>query len=130
MKVLVATALTQGTKPHDVMECVDGEFVALVAACPAGRRNPYGACRCAIAFRGLASNGDTTTAVVRELPQLGLDDYVDCLDATHRFEQARGCTCEFDALAEAWNLLAIAGSYPVGTVVERHIDRVQPRGLR
>lgn len=130
MKVLVATALTQGAKAHDAMDCVEGEFVYLLPACPASRRRPFGPCRCGLTFRGMASDGLTTTAVVRDLPQLGLDAYIDCLDATHRFQRAAGCTCEFDALAEAWNMLAIAGSYPVGTVVERLIDRVQPRGVR
>lgn len=127
MKVLVATALTQGTRPSDVMRCVDGEFVALIAACPASRRNPYGRCDCGITFRGLSSGEVTTTAVVREVPGMGLDIYVDCLDASHRLARAEGCTCEADALAEAWNLLAIAGTYPVGTVVERCVDRVSMR---
>jgi len=69
----------------------------------------------------------TTTAIVRGVPELDLGTYVDCLDATHRFNSAYGCTCEFDAVGEAWNLMAIAGLFAEGTVVERLVDRVVVR---
>ena len=127
MKVLVATSLTQGTRAGDVMGCIDGELVYMIEACPYGRRQPYGACDCGITFRGMTSDEVATTAVVREMPGLSLDAYVDCLDATHRFKRERGCTCTFDALDDAWALLAIAGSLAIGTVVERRVDRVTVR---
>lgn len=127
MKVLVATSLTQGTRAGDVMSCVDGELVFMVGACPYGRRRPYGACNCGITFRGMTSDGVATTAVVRAMPGLSIDAYIDCLDATHRFRREWGCTCELDAFGDAWTLLARAGSLPVGTVVERYVDRLEVR---
>ncbi|MDQ2660547.1 MAG: hypothetical protein M3Y52_01590 [Actinomycetota bacterium] len=127
MKVLVATNLTQGTKASDVMHCIDGELVFMVEACPYSRRQPYGACDCGITFRGMTSDGVATTAVVREMPGLSIEAYVDCLEATHRFKRERGCTCALDAFGDAWTLLALAGSLVPGTVVERYVDRIEVR---
>lgn len=127
MKVLVATSVSQGTRSTDVMRCVDGELVYMIEACPASRRRPYGPCECGITFRGMTSDEISTTAIVRAVPGLDLATYVDCLDATHRFKSSVGCTCEFDAVAQAWNLTAIAGMFAAGTVVERQVDRVVVR---
>ncbi|MGR0221324.1 DUF7715 family protein [Agromyces sp. ZXT2-6] len=86
-----------------------------------------GSCDCGITFRGMTSDEVTTTAVVRAIPGLDLAAYVDCLDATHRFRRSQGCTCDFDAVGRAWNLLAIAGLFAEGTVVERIVDRLVAR---
>jgi hypothetical protein len=109
------------------MRCVDGELVYMVEACPYSARHPYGACDCGITFRGMTSDEVTTTAIVRAVPGLDLETYVDGLDATHRFKRRQGCTCEFDAFGQAWNLLAIAGVLAEGTIVERLVDRVVVR---
>jgi hypothetical protein len=127
MKVLVATSVAQGARSTDVMRCVDGELVYMSAACAVSRRRPYGPCDCGVTFRGMTSDEVTTTAVVRAVPGLDMGGYVDCLDAMHRFNRAFGCTCDFDAVGEAWNLAAIAGLFAEGTVVERLVDRVQVR---
>ncbi|MEV1131833.1 hypothetical protein [Agromyces sp. NPDC049794] len=124
MKVLVATSVAQGTRSTDVMRCVEGEFVYMIEACPYSARRPYGSCDCGITFRGMTSDEVTTTAIVRAVPGLDLETYVDCLDATHRFKHKLGCTCDFDAVAQAWNLTAIAGMFAEGTIVERLVDRV------
>ena len=70
MKVIVATSATQGARPSDSTECVEGELVWLRDVCPASRRNPYGRCECARSFSGMSSNGYTTTALVRDFPGL------------------------------------------------------------
>ena len=127
MKVLVATSEGQGTMATDVMRCIDGELVYAIDACPTSRRRPYGRCNCGITFRGMTSGAVTTTAMVRSVPGLDLEAYIECLDATHEFNGAFGCTCEHDAVTEAWNLSAIAGLFPEGTVVERLVDRVLVR---
>ena len=127
MKLLVATGVTQGTRSTDVMRCIDGELVYMIEACPYSARHPYGSCDCGITFRGMTSDEATTTAIVRAVPRLDLETYVDCLDATHRFKRNQGCTCDFDAFAQAWNLLAIAGMFAEGTIVERLVDRVVVR---
>lgn len=127
MKVLVATSVAQGTRSTDVMRCLEGEFVYMIEACPYSVRRPYGSCDCGITFRGMTSDEVTTTAVVRTVPGLDLATYIDCLDATHRFKRKLGCTCDFDAVDQAWSLTAIAGMFAEGTVVERLVDRVVAR---
>jgi hypothetical protein len=129
MKVLVATDQTQGTRPSDVMDGIDGELVFMVDACPYSRRFPYGSCDCGITFRGMVSDGVTSTAVVRELEQLTLDEYVACMDATHEGNRRAGCTCDFDAEDQARRLLQIAAPLRVGAVVERRVDRVRVRAF-
>jgi hypothetical protein len=84
-------------------------------------------CKSGITFRGMTSDEVTTTAIVRAVPGLDLATYVDCLDATHRFKRKYGCTCEVDAVDQAWKLVALAGLYPEGTVLERVVDRLVVR---
>ena len=127
MKVLVATSVGQGTRATDVMRCIDGELVYALETCPTSRRHPYGRCNCGMTFRGMTSGAVTTTAIVRAVPGLDLEAYIECLDATHAFDRSWGCTCEHDAVTEAHSLMAIAGMYPEGTVVERLVDRVVVR---
>jgi hypothetical protein len=130
MKVLVATDETQGKRPTDVMEGIDGELVFMVDVCPFSRRFPYGPCDCGITFRGMVSDGVTSTAIVRDLVQLTLDQYIECLRATHDEKQRAGCTCPFDAQVQAHKLLAIAAPLRAGAVLERCVDRVRVRGFR
>lgn len=111
------------------MEGIDGELVFMVDACPLSRRYPYGPCDCGITFRGMVSDGVTSTALVRDLEQLTLDEYVACLDATHESNRLAGCTCDFDAQDQARTLLKIAAPLRVGAVVERRVDRVRVRGF-
>lgn len=127
MRVLVATGLTQGARTTDVMECVEGEFVFMIDACDASRRRPFEGCPCGITFTGMTSDGGSTTALVREVPGLTMEQYVDCLEATHLLKRSLGCTCSLDAVGEAWNLVALAGLHPAGTVVERLVDGIRAR---
>ena len=127
MKVLMATDQTQGTRPSDVMEGIEGELVFMVDPCPYSRQFPYGPCDCGITFRGMVSDGVTSTAIVREMENLTLDEYVACLNTTHADKLLAGCTCDFDANDHARRLLAIAAPLRVGAVIERRVDHVRVR---
>src|SRR6478609_5270708 len=64
MKILVATALTQGTSPDDYHYGTEGELVLLQEPCDRDKNDPAGPCGCGRAFAGAASHRATTTAMV------------------------------------------------------------------
>ncbi|PPL19580.1 DUF7715 family protein [Microterricola pindariensis] len=127
MKVLVATSKKQGSRPSDLMEGVEGELVFLVEPCPDGRRFPYGPCDCAITFRGCFSDGVTSTAMVRDLDDVGFGDLVLALAVAHYGQALNGCSCDFDPVEQAGRLVAIAAPLREGLVVERCVDHVRVR---
>lgn len=98
MKVLVATARSQGRRPSDRMECVEGELVYLLEACPE----------------------------VVEL-ELTHEQFVGCLVANHDLLRRVECTCEFDAERIARQVLGVAKPLRPGTTVERFVEHVRVR---
>lgn len=124
MKVLVATARTQGKRSSDVMNCVEGELVTLVDACPDSRARPFGACACGITFLGTVTDESTTTAEVRDL-KLTRRDLVGFIAAS--YEEKQQCTCCIDPRRMADELIALASAIPEGAVVERLLDDVTVR---
>ena len=127
MKVLVATAETQGERPTDFDNCVDGELVWMIDACPASRSNPYGECCCGRSFCGMSSDEYTTTAAVHDIAGLTIADYTAALSAC--FDAKGWCSCctarPLDFLVE--ELLTLAASWPDGAVVERRVDWLEVR---
>ena len=79
MRVLVATRATQGARSSDSDDCIDGELVWMIDACPMSWRDPDGECGCGRSFSGMSSLGSTTTAMVRELPGFSVADYESAL---------------------------------------------------
>ena len=67
MKLVVASALTQGDLPNDYDFCVPGELVMTHEPCATDRADPDGRCGCGRGFAGLSSLRATTTAEVQEL---------------------------------------------------------------
>lgn len=124
MKVLVATTRTQGDRSWDVMDCVEGELVTMVAACPDSQAQPFGPCSCGITFLGTVTDEPTTTAEVRDL-KLTRRDLVGFIAAS--YEEKQQCTCCIDPLRMADELIAAAAAFPAGAVVERLLDRIQVR---
>jgi hypothetical protein len=122
MKVLTATAVTQGRRGNDFDYCVEGELVHIDKVCAADRGNPDGRCGCGRAFAGLNSHYATTTAMIREV-QFGRDDYVDALRSSLD-EQGWDSA---NAAAEADGLLRLASAFPLGAVVERRLSKVALR---
>jgi hypothetical protein len=119
MKVLVATAETQGLRPNDFNFCVEGELVTVGLVCATDRRDPDGGCGCGRAFAGLNSHRATTTAKVNEI-ELSEDDYVEALRSS--LTQQGWPTSDVQELA--WWLAQLVSEWPVGTIVERRIDDI------
>jgi hypothetical protein len=119
MKVLVATAQTQGLRPNDFNFCVEGELVTVGLVCATDRRDPDGGCGCGRAFAGLNSHRATTTAKVNEI-ELSEDDYVEALRSS--LTQQGWPTSDVQELA--WWLAQLVSEWPVGTIVERRIDDI------
>jgi len=128
VKVLVATARSQGRRASDRMECVEGELVYLLEPCPESRRFPYSGCPCGISFIGMSSDLATTTAEVLEL-ELTREEFVGCLVANHELRRSVECTCDFDAELIADQVLGAAEPLRPGTIVERLVDHVRVRRL-
>jgi hypothetical protein len=124
MKVLVATADTQGERRNDYHWCIEGEPVFLFEPCAADLRDPDGGCGCGRGFAGLTSHRATTTARVAEVA-LTQEEYAEAIRSSLA-EQGWGadpCDAEADALR------ALVADWPVGTVVERRLDDVIVRRL-
>jgi hypothetical protein len=127
MKALVATKATQGTRRNDSMDCVEGELVWMLDACPASKRNPDGRCDCGRTFMGMSSQRLTTTARVRDIPWLTRDNYAAALRAC--FDAHGWCPCctRRPVLDVIDSLMALAGILPVGAVVGRRLDHLNVR---
>ncbi|MDQ6753563.1 MAG: DUF3024 domain-containing protein [Actinomycetota bacterium] len=121
MKVLVATAMTQGQRDNDCCAAVEGELVFVFPPCRVGEIGPD-ACRCARVFVGLVSQEISTTAVVADLPDVGRAEYLAAMRAGF---QAQDFSAEF--ATDLGNSLAdLVADWPVGTVVERR-SAIVPR---
>ena len=119
MRVFVATSATQGARATDFAYCIEGELVWLHPVCTASARDPYGACGCGRSFSGLSSSRHTTTALVRDIPGLTRQEYVDASAAgLELMGWCPDCSDLLSAEFVDW-LLAAAGTLPEGTVVER-----------
>ncbi|MBM9468418.1 DUF7715 family protein [Nakamurella leprariae] len=123
MRMLVATAWAQGQRANDFHHCVEGELVWIGPVCSADERDPDGACGCGRAFAGMHSHLATTTARVGNVA-LSAADVVVALAGC--LEQQGWNPRVAPALAD--EMLTLAASYPVGTVLERRLDRISARG--
>jgi hypothetical protein len=119
MRVLVATAATQGQRPNDFCFATEGELVCRALACDRGQADLDGECGCGRSLMGVDSGQATTTAKVVWI-DMGLGEYLDRL--------ARGCDIadpdELTALAvyEAGCLLLAAVQHELGAVLEFRPD--------
>jgi hypothetical protein len=126
MKVLVATARTQGDRPNDYHWCIEGELVRIGEVCPLDRSDPDGGCGCGRGFGGLNSHRATTTARIAEVP-LSRADYVEAIRSS--LQQQGWDPCIGCAESEADELAALVADWPAGAVVERRLDELWVRCL-
>ena len=122
MKVLVATAQTQGERDNDFNHCVEGELVWLGVLCQGDRSDPDGCCGCGRSFSGMNSHQGTTTGRVADV---GLDfaHYAEALRSSLR---AQGRPTR-NAITMAGELADLADGFPIGAVVERRLAAVRWR---
>ncbi len=125
MKVLVATALTQGERKGDYNRCIEGELVWVQEPCASDRRNPDGPCGCGRGFAGMSSHRSTTTARVDEIAGFTRDDMILAMQTSLR----DGGWPEHWAADLADGLLELASLWGVGTVIDRRIDDFGPRAV-
>jgi hypothetical protein len=115
MRLLIATARTQGDRRTDLAHAKDGELVWIPDLCPRAILRPgEPVCMCARSFVGVSSGAPTTTALVVET------------DLSRREVTA---IMRSGALVNGWpatcaghltdHVLAIAARWPTGTVLER-----------
>jgi hypothetical protein len=122
MKVLVATSRTQGSRANDYRWAVDGELVWIQEPCDTDQKRK-GDCGCGRGFAGLAPHRATTTAEVRDLPELTLEEYILALrtglaDAGWPEDWAEEIAAAQTDLIKSW---------PAGSVVERDLERFSVR---
>jgi hypothetical protein len=118
VKVLVATARTQGERDDDYDWCIDGELVWIQEPCGRDRRRDPDSCGCGRGFAGLASHRATTTAVVSTIEGMTRDEYV----ATMRMGMQDGGWPGELAEEVADELLEFAARWDEGAVLERDLD--------
>ena len=123
MKVLVATAKTQGRRKGDFHWCVEGELVWIAEPCARDKADPENGCGCGRAFAGLSSHRATTTAQVAELAELTPADYAEAIRSSLTEQGWDGSIAEELAAEQA----KLAHGWPLGTVVERRLDEFVPR---
>jgi hypothetical protein len=122
VKILTATATTQGRRSGDFNYCVEGELVWIGLVCATDRGNPDGGCGCGRAFGGMTSHRATTTAMIRDVAT-DRRRYVDALRASLGAQGWPIASAE--GLADG--LIQLVGDWPVGAVVERRLDTVSVR---
>lgn len=128
MKVLVATAWTQGARSSDYHWCVEGELVWIGIACARDVRemssgpDSTGGCGCGRGFAGMNSHRATTTARVAEL-DMSRDEYLEAF----RSSLASGGWNAEAAEDLASEMLGIAADFPLNAVMERCLDVVRCR---
>ena len=118
MKVLVATADTQGTRPTDYHRAIEGEFVWIQDPCSTDKNRMPNSSGCGRGFAGLTSSCPTTTAKIVDIPALDMATYIAAITTglAHGgwpVEWAEDIALEQTEFAEDWT---------DGTVVERDLD--------
>jgi hypothetical protein len=125
MKVLTATAASQGTRDNDFDWTDEGELVWIATVCAADRSDPDGGCGCGRSFSGLSSHRATTTAQVRDLAL----SRVDVMRALAGYYESAGygVFAPSELEQEVDDMLRVVSAWDAGTVFERRLDRLQPR---
>ena len=132
MKLLTATAITQGARASDFNFAVEGELVILWITCSRDEREgPDGGCGCGRSWSGLNSHKSTTTAQVRDLDFT----FGDLTTAIMAFVESAGWIDLFATRERALEFVhdaagemaELAAGYPVGAILERRLDDIAER---
>lgn len=123
IKVLSATAATQGARSDDYNLCVEGELIWFPPTCSSPAKAER--CGCERGFGGLNSHRATTTAMVREV-DLTRDEYVDALRSS--LDSQGYCSHKAEEMADL--LLSMAEDLPTGAVLEKDLESISVRGYQ
>lgn len=124
MKLITATARTQGRRDNDYHWCIEGELVMPPPiVCARDQNDPDGGCGCGRGFAGLSSHRATTTAAVSEIAGFTRDDYAEAIRSS--LEQQGWPTDEATEIVDV--MIDLAAGFPTGTVIEHRLDHVAAR---
>jgi hypothetical protein len=127
VKLLAATAETQGERANDFAWCIPGEVVVPVPVneiCDRDREDPGGGCGCGRSFAGLSSHKATTTAIVRDIDGYTFEDL---LDAVRASRHQAGLAVDNDGVQYAAEIAETAAEFDDGDVLEIRLGEITPR---
>ncbi|WP_308797292.1 DUF7715 family protein [Agromyces silvae] len=123
MRLLTVTARTQGERADDFCFGVNGELAWIPSPCAESMLRPGAtACECYRAFAGVTSGAPSSTALVTE-SDLSRREIVEAMRAGAAVN-GWPPTC---AAHLAEEMLAVAGRWPTGTVLERSFFEFRAR---
>lgn len=129
MKVFVATKEGQGIRPSDFFHSNEGDLVFVSAECGSDINNVDGGCGCRRCMDDTEGK-PTTTFTVADL-EMTKEDYVEkylkYLIDCGRFEAEEVEDGRGYLQADAETILTAAETFPVGEVLERRGNDIQPR---
>lgn len=127
MKVVVSTTEGSG-RTGDFNFTKEGELVYLGLVCGTDEetRTDSG-CGCARRFSGMETGKATTTAKVVEMEGMTFERHVDALEASYARAGWAGSVTREEIAEESTEMCEIASLYPVGTILERWFEDVDPR---
>jgi hypothetical protein len=132
MRILTATNQTQGRRDNDFCWTLEGELV-LFPPLECGRGSIDDRCGCRRSMAGLASHRATTTVQVVDRTELDPDTYFMLISDSLRDQGYVTAGLMADPERNHWlkditdELIHIAGTFPVATVLERRGDLVSVR---
>lgn len=126
MRLLVSTKKTQGKRKNDFCWVDEGEIVTFAFECD--REEIDGTCGCRRALTGVKSRKATTTFEVAEL-KITKADLIEILAASYMEAGfAKDIPAAKKAVKEdADELISLANSFPVGTVLEKRGNELKVR---
>lgn len=132
MKLLTATAETQGLRASDFAWCIPGEIVSPAGfVCDRDRYsdNPDTGCGCGRSFYGLNSRKSTTTAIVKDIDGYTIEDLIEAIRSSS--QQAGFADDEKEdariAQGQAADIAEIAAEYDDGDVLEIRLGEIGRR---
>jgi hypothetical protein len=125
MKLLTATATSQGTRDNDYNWAVEGELVLIQPPCATDALDPDGACGCGRGFAGISSHRGTTTAQVRDLPLSPADVAEAYGSYLHSAGYGRPPRSMLNQIAS--DMIELVSDWDVGAIVERRLDMIRLR---
>lgn len=129
MKVFVATSEGQGLRASDFFHSKEGDLVFVTAECARDINNVDGGCGCRRCMDDTEGKPTTTFTVAdSEMTKENyVEKYLEYLIKSGRFEKEEVEDGREYLQADAEALLQAATTFPVGEILERRGNDIQPR---